>query len=652
VALTMRTLALMAAAFVSLASAQVVPPKSPARLAETDRASRAEARPPGLRSGMPRTREFSLTPLSETERQRVARPDTRLKTGVHRALPSATLASGAWDISPEGVRVWRVSLRSPGATGIRLEFTNFDIADGKVWLHDGAQAVGPYTGRGLYDDGHFWSGSIFAESVTVEYEPGSAATGTRVPFEIRAISHELPRAAVYSSSMDPADYCHLDPNCYTEWQPAMSMVAAITFEQDGLRYACTGSLVATRDNSFIPYLLTAGHCIHSEETARTVEVYWTYQTSSCGGAPPASRAQSSKSTVGGHLVASGSIEDGDYSLVLLKDVPGGTTFSGWDAGVPQMDSPLVGIHHPKGSWKRISFGTRVGDQTVMVENDVAPAPEYLQVLWDKGTAEQGSSGSPLFSSPGVIVGTLSYGPSSPYYTSCQMSPLVNGYGRFSNTYSHLKDYLENLPAALVVPEKADASFVLTRDGAPATETVRLTTGSTGEVSYKLRADASWIQLSGASGTVSAKQPAPFTVTVDPAQFDEPGQYASTVTVLSGSAQPQFLNVTVKVAAAQSNVAASITPSVVNQAGGRWSFTIRLSETAGADTRLTSLKMNGADYSAAIAGWFGGDAIPAKGSIEAPLEGSGRFPAGAQYFEFWGVDANGQHWYRTTTVEFR
>ena len=37
--------------------------------------------------------------------------------------------------------------------------------------------------------------------------------------------------------------------------------------------------IATRDNSFKPYLLTAGHCIHNEDAARTLEAYWTYQTS-------------------------------------------------------------------------------------------------------------------------------------------------------------------------------------------------------------------------------------------------------------------------------------------------------------------------------------------------------------------------------------
>jgi len=171
-----------------------------------------------------------------------------------------------------------------------VEFLNFSAGSGKVWLHNGEQVAGPYSGRGIYEDGHFWSATVFSDSVTLEYEPGDEMAGeTLPPFEIRSISHQTTSVAAaavpQAGSTDPADSCHLDPNCYPEWKPAMNMVAQISFEDGGSSFLCSGSLVATRDNSFKPYLLTAGHCIHSEEAARTVEAYWTYQTSACGSAP-------------------------------------------------------------------------------------------------------------------------------------------------------------------------------------------------------------------------------------------------------------------------------------------------------------------------------------------------------------------------------
>ena len=110
--------------------------------------------------------------------------------------------------------------------------------------------------------------------------------------------------------------------------------------------------------------------------------------------------------------------------------------------------------------------------------------------------------------------------------------------------------------------------------------------------------------------------------------------------------------TATVSAAVSDVTASIAPNPVVQSSGQWSFKIRLAETGGVPTRLTALKLNATDYSSSIKSWFGTDHIDANGAIEAPLQGSGLFPKGTQYVEFWGIDdATGQHWYRVATVLF-
>jgi hypothetical protein len=273
-------------------------------------------------------------------------------------------------------------------------------------------------------------------------------------------------------------------------------------------------------------------------------------------------------------------------------------------------------------------------------------------MWNQGRVEPGSSGSPLFSAPGVVVGSLSYGEVLTDGTVCTINPSVSGYSRFSNIYARVKDYLENFPADLVTPSKPELSFTLANHTAPGAQAIQLVTQSTGQVVYKLRADASWIKLSGFTGSVSAKTPASVNVSIDPAQLMQSGQYSGTVTIFSGAASPQFLRVTAAVRADQSNVVAAITPNPVVQNGGEWSFQIRLADTAGAATRLTAVKFNGEDYSANIATWFGTDRIPASGAIVATLHGSGVFPHGDQYFEFWGVDeASGQSWYRVATVTF-
>lgn len=331
---------------VSIAGAQQIARKEPARYAGPERATRVQARPPGMRLGLRKPREFTLAPLSESELSHLAKPGARLRTGIRRTLAPHALASGAWETTSERTRVWRMAIQSPASRGMRVEFDDFSVGEGNVWIHDGAHIAGPYTGRGLFDDGHFWSAAVFSGSIMVEYEPAPDAPGElQPPFTIRAISHQARTALdATAGSKDPADFCELDANCYPDWQGTLSSVAQISFMDNGDEILCSGSLLATRDNSFKPYFLTAGHCVNNEAAARTVEAYWSYQTPACGGTPPATRTTSLKSTVGAHLISSGAAADGDFSLVLLQDAPAGTNFAGWDIADPP---PLTALtrHH-------------------------------------------------------------------------------------------------------------------------------------------------------------------------------------------------------------------------------------------------------------------------------------------------------------------
>jgi hypothetical protein len=584
-------------------------------------------------------------------------PASRLKrTGVQRSLAAHALASGNWETMPEGTRVWRMAIRSHGAHGMRVEFTDFNVGSGRVWVHDGNTTAGPYTGRGLFGDGQFMSGAVYSDSAIIEYEPAAdAASELEPPFQIKSIVHQAqsPLEAAAGATKDPADFCEIDVNCYSDWKSTETSVGQISFITDGVEALCSGSLLATRDNSLKPYFLTAGHCIHDEASARTVQAYWTYQTSSCGGTPPTSRDASAKSTLGAHLIQSASIAGGDYSLILLPDVPNGVTFSGWDPGEPTVGGDVTGIHHPSGSWKRISFGTRTPDSAQDVEGDIAPADKFYQVGMVTGRIEHGSSGSPLFSSPGVLVASLSYGEILGDGTVCAIKPQGAGYSRFSVAYAGVSDYLENLPAAEVLPAKPSMSFTVKNHTSSGPQTMQLNTQTPGTVNVNLRADANWIQLSSIKGTLSAKTPASVVISADVTKLPQPGTYTSTVTILSGAAAPQYISVTAVVTQEQSNVVASIAPTPVMQDGGQWSFQIKLAETAGVATHITAAKFNGADYTSSVAGWFGTTNIAASGTILAPLTGAGRFPAGDQYFEFWGVDdASGQPWYRTAVVTFK
>lgn len=579
-----------------------------------------------------------------------------------------------------------MSIRSPGSSGIRVLFSDFAAGKGRVWLHgEGVaedQIAGPYTDRGIFGDGQFWSGIVFAEAATLEYEPGPGGrVETIPPFRIETVSHQvgfsqeqapsnlsaalsaapgsatglLPWAAPAEGAPGAAATCELDPNCYPQWQDTMKTVAQIFFEADGGRFACSAALVGTRDNSFKPYLLTAGHCIHDEAAARSVQAFWNYQTQKCSGPLPTARGAAQ--SAGAHYLLSGSLGQGDFSLLLLNSVPAGVSFAGWDLADPPVGTPVVGLHHPSASYKRISFGQRSSDFSVRVGTDTLPASAFLQVVWANGRVEPGSSGSPLFTGPGIIVGMLSYGQVSPDVSVCEINPNFAGYGRFSNAYGYLRDYLENLPFAAITPAPAEVRFKGLNGSVSgvARQTVRLTTESSGAVSFKARADALWIKLSAVAGTVSSGSPATLDITIDPKYLTKSGNYRSTVTIMSGAAPPQFITVRAEIVIENSSVAAGISPNPSyeqdpDEEGFKWFFNIKLEEKAGVATNLTSLRINGTDYSKNIPDWFGTARIDSSGSIQATLKTRVPVVPSEQYLEFSGVDeGSGQHWFKTATV---
>jgi hypothetical protein len=627
---------------------------------------------PGLVARLSRPTGYSMGALTRNERAVLATRGRIPRIGVHRPVDRAQSSNAKWEALPDGTSVWRFAIGSTGAEGLRIQFGDFSAGAGKVWVYgDDGQSQGPYTGKGVFENGEFWSGTVWGDKVTIEYQPADPAD-RQVPFQIRSIAHRetaKPRSAIQTldavlapsattpgPAPDPAANCNLDVMCYPDWSDAVKMVSEMHFEteENGQQFeaACSGTLVATRDNSLKPYLLTANHCISNETDARTLETFWTYQTSNCRGPVPLLK-DSTTSQVGADYIAGGGIRDGDYSLLLLKGVPAGVLYSGWDAREVPLGSDLVGVHHPAASFKRILFGHRTSDLVVDVEGDILPPNLYYVLSLDNGIAQPGSSGSALFSSPGVIVGTLTYGPVADNATLCSLGSFDIGYGRFSVAYPNLMGWLEDLPYSEVKPATPDVSFTIT-DGVVAgglQKTVMLTTQSANPVTFSVRPDATWIQVSPGSLSTSATKPAPLTVNINPKLLVQAGTYTGTVTIQSGVAPPQFVNVHVQVNVDVSNVTATATPNPVNQGSdGLWSYTVELDESAGVSTRVTLLRIDGRDYSNQIVSWFGSDHLSGGGSLQVPLKSQVLLVPATQTIELGGIDdLSHKNWYRVLTV---
>src|SRR5581483_1371837 len=461
------------ALFLAAAASVMAQQKSP--LVSPARPEQVREKAPGIRNALPRPAMYSFGTLNVTEQHVLATAGRLPRIGVHRGISPLTLATGAWQQVADGSSIWRLAIESKGATGLRVQFGNFSIGNGKLWVYGGdGQAQGPYTAAGMFGNGEFWTGTVWGDTAVIEYQPANAGDRS-LAFQIRSIAHRAaPRPgssarrggapALLADSqpwVDPAAGCNIDVSCYSDWADAAKSVSEIIFEteEDGVQYeaACSASLVGTRDNSFKPYLLTAGHCINNEVDARTVETFWDYQTTQCDGTAPVLK-NSPTSSLGANYLASGSLANGDYSLLLLKDVPGGVLYAGWDTNDVPIGTNVVSIHHPMASFKRILFGHRSGDELVLLNGANLPPDYYYVVTLDKGIAQPGSSGSPLFSAPGVVIGTTTYGPDLSGDELCALGSFDVGYGRFSVAYPNLSSWLEDMPYSQVIPSPANVSF--------------------------------------------------------------------------------------------------------------------------------------------------------------------------------------------------
>ncbi len=384
-----------------------------------------------------RPTEFWMGPISEAERApKMLKPGV-MRAGVHRLGGDEFLGRGQWSELPDGRAVFQAALRSPGATGLRLEFVNFAAGAGRVWLYPGDESnptrpIGPYEGG---ED--TWSGLVEGESVVLEFEAAAGAP-RMLPFQLGRISHISANVGTAAAPRTAALACNLDVTCYPEWAEKARGVARYLFETNGGGALCSGSLVNTRNNSGIPYFLTADHCISNATEARSVQAFWFYQSSICNGAPRSLRDV--PTTLGATYMAGGSMEQGDFTLLRLTGtLPSGVSFAGWMPEELPIGTPVAGIHHPTGDYKRISFGNRA--ESILTRG--RPEPKFHTIIWATGVTEGGSSGSPIFTNEGLIVGMLSGGPKPPNgRTECDLTPAYDWYGKFSTAYPTLQGFLE------------------------------------------------------------------------------------------------------------------------------------------------------------------------------------------------------------------
>jgi hypothetical protein len=362
--------------------------------------------------------------------------------GVNRGVAASPKTRAQKFVNPDGSQIIVLIVKSTGASGVGVHFRNFALAGGEeVYVYGTAAdsiVCGPFTNKGPWGSGEFWSGTLVGDTAVIEFHTRSGENGKA--FEIFEISHIFPELdwRLRSAGPDVLD-CEVDASCYND--PQKNAVGRILFNNDGPQ-VCTGTLLNDVAQDNIPYFLTANHCVPTQAVAQTVEVWWFYQTTSCNSG--VLRSDIVHQTSGANLLAT--LKLYDFSLLrLANDAPSGTYFSGWDPNAQPIDTPVFGLHHPGGcypglcpdSYLRRASGTIRYTRVSCRSTGVITAYE---TRWTSGAAEPGSSGSGLWNSNGQLVGVLS----------CGLDPVtcdnpIAVYGKFANFYSQIQPYIGHPP---------------------------------------------------------------------------------------------------------------------------------------------------------------------------------------------------------------
>ncbi len=357
---------------------------------------------------------------------------------------------GTWEQLPEG-RLWRLRIVSAGATDLNFGFSEFWLPEGAT-LHICSEELayfqGPYTAGDNKPHRQLWTpvvpgGSgyieLFVPAQTIE-EPRLVLA--QVGLGYRDLFHR--RKDLFQPA---AGACEIDVACpqAAGWSNEIRSVARYSISGSSL---CTGTLIADAPADLRNYFLTANHCGLDPLNAATVVVYWNYQSPTCGQLGGGSLAQNQNGAIFRAAKA-----DVDVALIELEDIPDSSFrvyYSGWNRSGTQPGG-AVGIHHPNGDEKAISFSTT---PLTTINSCIASggSATHWQVFWSAGVTEPGSSGSGIWDpSTHRLVGTLSGGTSD-----CTRPGSPDCYGKLAVAWAggnsaatRLRDWLDPQATGLI-----------------------------------------------------------------------------------------------------------------------------------------------------------------------------------------------------------
>ena len=377
--------------------------------------------------------------------------------------------SGVWEELPNGQRVWRLAIEAVGAKALILNYDEFYLPAGsQLFLYNKQknQVIGAYDNTTNRRGTHFSTPLVAGDVTILEYVEPLAKTGDEPRISIKGVGYGYNHISVVDGegnelNLNPAESnmqktttgCYVNVICpdANSMRDQVTSVCQMTMlnSAEGGWMICTGTLVNNTANDKKPYIISAWHC-YEGSTAQDMlswQFYFFYESTVC--ATNTATLSNMEALVGAELRTSIPLNGGSDGLLveLIEPIPNAwldgsdpnhrIVFSGWDR---REIAPVngFGIHHPNGVSKKIvkfgavslsgnaNFGTN--GVTGTNSNWATTSVRHTDTNTTRyGCTEGGSSGSGLFNTTGLLMGTLSGGPTS---TTCT-SAASNTYGALS-----------------------------------------------------------------------------------------------------------------------------------------------------------------------------------------------------------------------------
>lgn len=373
---------------------------------------------------------------------------TPMRVAIVMPLQLTTDNAGVWEHTDDGYDIWRLKLYNAKALGCCALFERFQLPEGAQFFaynSDKSLIYGPYThddnpsGEG-FSSGLFAGGEVILEYVSPKHQfnqnedPDILIAGYTYFYR----SEGLPDNRITGTKDGDTGYgasqsCMINVNCSEgdNWRVQQKGVGRMLgyLVEDGQVGAgwCSGTLINNTMGDGTPYFLTANHCADGTTTYyfNYFEIYFHYECPYC-----TCTSEPGMITYNGVTkIASSPIQGGsDFLLLKLKNTTwsklknDGLVLNGWSKSASPSSSGVC-IHHPAGDVKKISTYTSTLTSGTFQTTDESGATHtgaanaYWVVPWASTThgrsvTEGGSSGSPLFNSNKLVVGTLTGGSSN------------------------------------------------------------------------------------------------------------------------------------------------------------------------------------------------------------------------------------------------